>query len=208
MSRRQKKDWSARQLFRNGLLDQNPIFGQLLGMCSALAVSTSVINGFTMGLCVTFVLTLSNLFISLLRRFILPQIRIAAYIVIVAGFVTVVDLLLKAYFPSLAASLGLFIPLIVVNCVILARAESFASKQPVAPSLLDGVSMGLGYTVAMVVISSVRELLGSGSFCGIRILGDWFSPAMLLISPVGGFLVLGGLMAGVSWLKNKRKKEE
>ncbi len=203
-----KETFSVKKIFKDGLLDQNPIFVQLLGMCSTLAVSTTVINGIGMGLSVTFVLVLSNLFISLLRNFIPSKIRIASYIVIIAGFVTVVDMLLQAYVPSLAESLGLFIPLIVVNCIILARAESFASKHEPLPSVLDGLAMGAGFTAALVVISALRELVGSGTLFGIKVTPDSFSPAVLVISPVGGFLILGALIALVQWLQSRRKKED
>lgn len=203
-----KDNVSVGKIFKDGLLDQNPIFVQLLGMCSTLAVSTSVINGIGMGLSVTFVLILSNLFISLLRNFIPSKIRIASYIVIIAGFVTVVDMVLQAYVPSLAESLGLFIPLIVVNCVILARAESFASKHGPLPSVLDGLAMGAGFTVALVIISAIREVIGSGSLLGFRIMPESYSPAVLVISPVGGFLILGALIALVQWIKSRTKKKE
>lgn len=203
-----KNSVSVGKIFRDGLLDQNPIFVQLLGMCSTLAVSTTVINGIGMGLSVTFVLVLSNLFISLLRNLIPSKIRIASYIVIIAGFVTVVDMVLQAYVPSLADSLGLFIPLIVVNCIILARAESFASKHGPLPSVLDGLAMGLGFTAALVIISAIRELIGSGSLLGFRILPESYSPAVLVISPVGGFLILGALIAAVQWLRGRNKKKE
>ncbi|MBO5248472.1 MAG: electron transport complex subunit E [Clostridia bacterium] len=204
-----KDKFSVKKAFRDGLFDQNPIFVQLLGMCSTLAVSTSVFNGIGMGLSVTFVLILSNLFISMLRNLIPSKIRIASYIVIIAGFVTVVDMVLQAFIPSLAESLGLFIPLIVVNCIILARAESFASKHGPLPSMLDGLAMGIGFTVALVIISAIRELLGSGTLLGFKITPQSFSPAVLLISPVGGFLVVGGLIALVQWIKSKsRSKKE
>ena len=205
----EKKPPSVKEIFRDGLLDRNPIFVQLLGMCSTLAISTSVLNGIGMGLSVTFVLILSNLFISVFRKAIPSKIRIASYIVIIAGFVTVVDMLLQAFIPSLANSLGLFIPLIVVNCLILARAESFASRHGPLPSLVDGLAMGLGYTVALVIISAIRELLGNGTLLGIRVLPDAYSPAVLVISPVGGFLILGALIALVEWIRRlQRKKKE
>ncbi len=203
-----KENLSVKKIFKDGLLDQNPIFVQLLGMCSTLAVSTTVVNGIGMGLSVTFVLILSNLFISLLRNLIPSKIRIASYIVIIAGFVTVVDMVLQAYVPSLAQSLGLFIPLIVVNCIILARAESFASKHGPLPSVLDGLAMGIGFTVALVIISAIRELIGSGTLLGIKVTPSTFSPAVLVISPVGGFLILGALIALVQWFKNRPKKED
>ncbi len=207
----EKKKLSVGKIFKDGLLDQNPIFVQLLGMCSTLAVSTSVFNGIGMGLSVTFVLILSNFFISVLRKAIPDKIRIASYIVIIAGFVTVVDMVLQAYVPALASSLGLFIPLIVVNCIILARAESFASKHGPLPSVLDGLAMGIGYTVALVIISAIRELFGSGTLLGYQVMPESFSPAVLLISPVGGFLILGALIALVQFLKTvdfKKKKKE
>lgn len=197
---------SVGKIFKDGLLDQNPIFVQLLGMCSTLAISTSVFNGIGMGLSVTFVLVLSNFFISVLRKCIPAKIRIASYIVIIAGFVTVVDMVLQAFLPALAESLGLFIPLIVVNCLILARAESFASKHSPLPSVLDGIAMGLGFTVALVVISAIRELLGTGTLCGLRVIPSFYSPAVLVISPVGGFLILGALIALVQWLRGRKKK--
>ena len=205
---RKKEEATVGKIFRDGLLDQNPIFVQLLGMCSTLAISTSVVNGFGMGVSVAFVLILSNLFISLLRNFIPSKIRIASYIVIIAGFVTVVDMVLQAYIPALAESLGLFIPLIVVNCIILARAESFASKNKPLPSVLDGVAMGIGYTIALVVISAIRELLGSGTLLGYQVMPDSYSPAVLVISPVGGFLILGALIALVQWIRSRKKKKE
>lgn len=196
------------KIFRDGLLDQNPIFVQLLGMCSTLAISTSVINALGMGGSVTFVLILSNLFISVLRNLIPSKIRIASYIVIIAGFVTVVDMVLQAYIPSLAASLGLFIPLIVVNCIILARAESFASKNKPLPSVLDGLAMGLGFTVALVIISAIRELFGNGTLLGFAVMPEGYSPAVLVISPVGGFLILGALIALVQWFRARKKDKE
>ncbi len=207
----EKRKITVGKIFKDGLLDQNPIFVQLLGMCSTLAVSTSVFNGIGMGLSVTFVLILSNFFISVLRKAIPDKIRIASYIVIIAGFVTVVDMVLQAYVPALADSLGLFIPLIVVNCIILARAESFASKHGPLPSVLDGLAMGIGYTVALVIISAIREVFGSGTLMGYQIMPESFSPAVLVISPVGGFLILGALIALVQFLKNinfKKKKKE
>ena len=157
---------------KEGILTNNPIFVQLIGMCPTLATSTSLKNGIGMGLAVTFVLMCSNLVISLLRKFIPSKVRIAAYIVIIAGFVTIVDLSLQAYLPELSSSLGMFIPLIVVNCIILARAEAFASKNGPLPSLIDGLSMGLGFTVAISILSTVRELLGSGSIYGLPVFGD------------------------------------
>ena len=150
----------------DGLLDKNPVLAQMLGMCSTLAVTTSIANAVGMGLAVTAVLACSNVFISLLRKIIPQQIRIASYIVIISGFVTAVQLLIQAFLPELDRTLGLFIPLIVVNCIILARAESFASKNPVLPSAVDGVVMGIGYTVALILLAAIRELLGAGTLLG------------------------------------------
>ena len=203
--------------FSEGLLTKNPVTVQLLGMCSVLAITTSLFNGIGMGLSVTVILTCSNILISLLRKVIPPQIRIAAYIVIIAAFVTVVDLALKAFIPALSASLGVFIPLIVVNCIILGRAEAFASKNGVLASAIDGICQGIGYTVALCIMCIIRELLGSGTFGGgllnggegIRIIPAPF-PAMQMVMPVGGFLTLGFVIAGSQWLMKKldaKKKE-
>lgn len=200
--------------FKDGLLTQNPVLVQLLGMCSTMAITTTLFNGIGMGLCVTIILICSNVVISLLRKVIPSKIRIAAYVVVIAGFVTIVDLLMQAYLPSLSESLGIFIPLIVVNCIILGRAEAFASKNSVAASALDGVFQGLGYTIVLVIMCVVRELLGSGTFgggilgadgAGIRVLPEQF-PAMMMILPVGGFLTLGVLIAVVQYFLNKSKK--
>ena len=203
--------------FTEGLLTKNPVTVQLLGMCSVLAITTSLFNGIGMGLSVTVILTCSNIMISALRKVIPPQIRIAAYIVIIAAFVTVVDLVLKAFIPDLSASLGVFIPLIVVNCIILGRAEGFASKNGVLASAIDGICQGIGYTVALCIMCIIRELLGSGTFGGgilnggegIRIIPAQF-PAMQMVMPVGGFLTLGFVIAGSQRLMKKlddKKKE-
>ena len=190
--------------FKNGILDQNPVLVQLLGMCPTLATTTSVSNAIGMGLATTAVLIFSNLFISLLRKLIPKQIRIAAYIVIISGFVTVVEMLMRAYFYSLYQSLGLFIPLIVVNCIILARAEAFASKNAPLPSMLDGLSMGLGFALALVLLGAVRELLGRGTLLGLRILPESWSMTVFIL-PCGAFLTLGCLIAAVQKIKNVRK---
>ena len=206
--------------FNEGLLTKNPVTVQLLGMCSTLAITTSLFNGIGMGLAVTIILICSNVLISALRKVIPNQIRIAAYITIIAGFVTVVDLLLKAFIPALSESLGVFIPLIVVNCIILGRAEGFASKNGVLASAVDGLCQGIGYTVALVIVCVIRELLGSGTFgggllgpggAGIQIIPQPF-PAMQLVMPVGGFLVLGFVIAGsqalMKHLEKKNKMKE
>ena len=192
---------------KEGLLTKNPVLVQMLGMCSTLAISTSLFNGLGMGVAVTIITICSNMLISALRKVIPSQVRIAAYITIIAGFVTIVDLLLKAFIPALSESLGVFIPLIVVNCIVLGRAEGFASKNGVLASAVDGLCQGVGYTVALVLICIIRELLGSGTFGGgllnggegIRIIPEGY-PAMLVIMPVGGFLVLGFVLAGSQWL--------
>lgn len=186
---------------KEGIVDQNPTFMQFLGMCPTLAVTTSVSNAIGMGLAATAVLICSNAIISLLRKFIPKEIRIASYIVIISGFVTAVELLMHAYLQSLYASLGLYIPLIVVNCIILARAEAFASKNPVLPSAVDGLAMGLGFTCSLTVIGSVREILGAGTWLGFPILGSHYKPAIIFILPAGAFLTLGMLAAVVNALR-------
>ena len=205
--------------FNEGLLTKNPVTVQLLGMCSTLAITTSLFNGLGMGAAVTIITICSNVLISALRKVIPNQIRIAAYITIIAGFVTIVDLCLQAFLPDLAASLGVFIPLIVVNCMVLGRAEGFASKNGVLASAVDGLCQGIGYTVALVITCIIRELLGSGTFGGgllnggegIRIIPAEF-PAMQMVMPVGGFLVLGFVIAGsqalISYTEKKNKKKE
>ena len=202
--------------FTEGLLTKNPVLVQMLGMCSALAISTSLFNGLGMGIAVTVITVCSNILISALRKVIPPQVRIAAYITIIAGFVTIVDLLMKAYLPALSDSLGVFIPLIVVNCIVLGRAEGYASKHGVLESAVDGLCQGVGYTVALVLICILRELLGAGTFGGgllnggegIRILPEG-SAAMMLVMPVGGFLVVGCVLAASQWFtKNMDKKNK
>ena len=190
---------------KGGIIDNNPVLVQLLGMCPTLAVTTSVSNAIGMGLAATAVLICSNVFISLLRKFIPSQVRIAAFIVIISGFVTAVELLIKAFFFDLYGSLGLFIPLIVVNCIILARAEAFASKNKVIPSAVDGLAMGLGFTVALIVIATIREILGAGTFLGFPILGSAYKPALLFILPPGAFLTLGFVIAAVQKLRNVKE---
>ncbi len=193
--------------FLNGVISENPTFVQLLGMCPTLAVTTSAINALGMGLSTTFVLIFSNLVISLLRKYIPSKIRIASYIVIIATFVTIIDLLLKAYIPSLSQALGLYIPLIVVNCIILARAESFASKNTPLPSMVDGLGMGLGFTLGLTTLGLVREILGSGSVFGISIFGTSFKPALMFILPPGAFIALGIILAIINVISSKKKEE-
>ena len=206
---------NLKKQFIEGLLTKNPVTVQLLGMCSTLAITTSLFNGIGMGLAVTIILTCSNILISALRKVIPSQIRIAAYIVIIAGFVTIVDLAIQAFLPDLSSSLGVFIPLIVVNCIILGRAEAFASKNGVLASAIDGICQGIGYTVALIIVCVIRELLGNGTFGGgllnggegIRIIPAQF-PAMQIVMPVGGFLVLGFVLAGSQWLMKYLEKKE
>lgn len=200
--------------FEEGLLSKNPVLVQLLGLCSVLAITTSLFNGIGMGLSVTIILICSNVLIAALRKVIPSQIRIAAYIVIIAGFVTIVDLLLQAFLPALSESLGMFIPLIVVNCIILGRAEAFASKNTVLASAVDGLCQGIGYTVALCIMCIIRELLGSGTFGagvlnggeGIVIIPEGY-PAMQMVMPVGGFLTLGFVIAGFQWFTRRRQSK-
>ena len=194
-----------RQL-KDGVLDHNPTLVQLLGMCPTLATTTSVKNAIGMGLAATAVLIFSNLFISLLRKFIPKEARIAGFIVIISGFVTMVELLMKAFFYSLYQSLGIFIPLIVVNCIILARAEAYASKNKPLPSALDGLSMGLGFTFALLLVSTVREIVGNGTFLGFPIFGKAYAPALLFVMPAGAFLTLGFVIAGVQKVRAMREE--
>ncbi|MDO4750035.1 MAG: electron transport complex subunit E [Eubacteriales bacterium] len=206
---------NVKKLASEGLVTQNPVLVQLLGMCSVLAITTSFFNGIGMGVSVTVILTLCNIVISLLRKIIPNNIRIAVFVVVIAGFVTIVDLVLQAFVPALSESLGVFIPLIVVNCIIIGRAESFASKNTLGPSMLDGFFQGLGYTWVLVVMCVIRELLGSGTFGagllnsgnGIRIFPAEYG-ALLMVLPVGGFLTLGCLIAATQYILNRAKEKK
>ena len=201
--------------FKDGMLTQNPVLVQVLGMCSTMAITTSFFNGIGMGVAVTIILTLSNNIISAMRKIIPDKIRIAMFIVVIAGFVTCVDLLIQAFVPALSESLGVFIPLIVVNCIILGRAESFSYKNGVAASFWDGIFQGFGYTVVLMVMCIIREFLGAGTFGGgilnggdgIQILPEQFPIGMLTL-PVGGFLVLACLIAAMQWALSKSKNKE
>ncbi|NLL38733.1 MAG: electron transport complex subunit E [Clostridiales bacterium] len=199
--------------FRGGLINDNPVLVQLLGMCSTLAITTTLFNGIGMGISVMIILTCSNVVISALRKVIPEKIRIAAFVVVIAGFVTMVDLLLQAFLPDLSQSLGVFIPLIVVNCIILGRAEAFSSRNGIGASFVDGIAQGIGYTVVLVIISIIRELLGSGTFgsgilgpggVGIRIIPEE-NTALLIVLPFGGFITLGCLIAFMQWYFNRKK---
>ena len=190
--------------FSKGIWNENAVFRLLLGLCPTLAVTTSAENGLGMGLATTFVLLCSNIVVSLMRRMIPAKVRIPAFIVIIASFVTVVQLAMEAYVYDLYQSLGIFIPLIVVNCLILGRAEAFASKRPALPSLVDGLGMGLGFTLALFVLGAVREILGSGSLLGLSLFGEGYIPFLLMILPPGAFITLGFLLAGMNRLEAGR----
>ena len=207
---------NLKKQFMEGLLTQNPVLVQVLGMCSTMAITTSFFNGLGMGVAVIVILTLSNVIIAAIRKIIPNKIRIAMFIVVIAGFVTCVDLLIQAFVPDLASSLGVFIPLIVVNCIILGRAESFSYKNGVVASFFDGIFQGIGYTVVLLIMCIIRELLGAGTFGGgilgpdakgIQIIPSQF-PAGMLTLPVGGFLVLGCLIAFMQWALAKSKNKE
>lgn len=192
------------KIFKNGIIDENPTFVQVIGMCPTLAVTSSAINGLGMGLSTAVVLICSNIVISIMRKIIPDKIRIPAFVVVIATFVTIVGLLLKAYVPALDKALGLYIPLIVVNCIILARAESFASKNSPIASVIDGVGMGLGFTLALTILGAVREFFGAGSLFGLSLFGASYQPALLFILPPGAFLTLGFLMAGFNKIRSKK----
>jgi electron transport complex protein RnfE len=212
---------NLKKQFMEGLLTQNPVLVQVLGMCSTMAITTSFFNGLGMGLAVTVILTLSNVIISAIRKIVPDKIRIAMFIVVIAGFVTCVDLLIQAYVPALASSLGVFIPLIVVNCIILGRAESFSYKNGVAASFFDGIFQGIGYTLVLLAMCIIREFLGAGTFgggllgpvnaagtpMGIQILPSQF-PIGVLTLPVGGFLTLACLIAAMQWALSRPKKNK
>ena len=200
---------SMRSIFLNGILGENPTFRLVLGTCPTLAVTTAAINGVGMGLAATFVLVMSNIVISLLRNFIPDNVRIPAFIVVICTFVTIVQMLLQAFLPALYDALGLFIPLIVVKCIILARAESFASKNPVLASAMDGLGMGLGFTLSITLIAIVREVIGAGSIFGVQILPESYQPMLLMIMPAGGFITFGLLLGIINTivLRHTARKE-
>lgn len=183
------------KILKNGIINENPILVQLVGMCSVLAVSTTAINSVAMGAAVIVVLVGSNLVISLLRGFIPDKIRIPIFVVVIATFVTIVEMFIRAYAPAIYQSLGIFIPLIVVNCIILARAESFAYKNGIIASTVDGIGMGLGYTISLLILGSIREVIGSGSIFGYSLFSESFQPAAIFVAPPGAFILLGILIA-------------
>jgi Na+-translocating ferredoxin:NAD+ oxidoreductase subunit E len=193
------------KVFLDGIFKSNPTFVIILGMCPTLALSTSMRNAIGMGIAASFVLICSNVFISLLRKLIPDNVRIPAYITVIAAFVIIVELVMKAYFPALNASLGIYIPLIVVNCIILGRAEAFAAKNSVLDSLMDGIGSGVGFTLAMLLIAFFREILGNGSFWDIPISSD-FKPMLIFILPAGAFFTMGTLLAFFNYLQGRKKK--
>ena len=195
-------------IFKNGLLKENPIFVQLVGMCSSLAITTSAFNGIGMGIAVIFVLTCSNIVISAMRKIVPDDIRIPVFVIIIATFTTIVDLLIHAYSFALYQALGVFIPLIVVNCIILARAEAFAFKNGIVDSIYDGLGMGLGYTFAITLLSAIRELLGNGTLFGFSVLPEAYEPMMIIIQPPGAFIALGLLIGLVNYLTRKKEAKE
>jgi electron transport complex protein RnfE len=193
-----------REEFKRGLWAEHPIFRQLLGMCPTLAVTTTTINGLSMGLAVIFVLFFSSLVVSILRKIVPPQVRIAVYTVIIATFVTIVDIFLKAQFPDISRALGPYVPLIIVNCIILGRCEVFASRHDIRASLLDALGMGLGFIWGLLILGSIREILGAGTILGFKVLAPGYNPMIVMILPAGAFLVLGGLVAIMNRLEKVR----
>jgi electron transport complex protein RnfE len=189
-----------------GIYKENPVFRLVLGMCPTLAVSTSVKNGVGMGIAAIVVLVCSNLFISLVRNLVPKMIRIPVFIVIVATFVSIVEMLMQAYTPALHKALGIFVPLIVVNCIILGRAEAFASKNNILYSVVDGIGMGIGFTLSLVLIATIREIWGNGSFYGLPVLPEAYKPVLIMILPPGAFLTLGYVLGFLNWLDLRKKK--
>ena len=198
---------NLRGTFVNGILGENPVFRLVLGTCPTIAVTTSAMNGVGMGLAATLVLVGSNVVISMLRNFIPDKVRIPAFIVVICTFVTMVQLLMQAFIPSLYDALGIFLPLIVVNCIILARAEAFASKNAIAASAMDGIGMGLGFTLGLILIGGVRELLGAGTLFNMQVMGAGFEPVLIFILAPGGFLVYGLLLGIINAIGNRRQNK-
>ncbi len=195
-------------VFSNGIFKENPVFILVLGMCPLLAVTTSAINGLGMGLAASFVLIMSNLIISLVRNFIPDKVRIPAFIVVIATFVTIVQFVMKGFFPALDKALGIFIPLIVVNCIILGRAEAFASKNNPIRAIIDGLGMGIGFTLALLLIGGIREILGANKLFGYLVFPETFKPLVFMILPPGGFLTMGLLLMFFNWISHKRSITE
>jgi len=199
---------AAGQEFIKGLWDENPVFRQLLGLCPTLAVTGAVINGLAMGLATTFVLIFSSLVVSSIKKLIPSQVRIASYIVIIATFVTVADRFLAAFFPPISKSLGPYIPLIVVNCIILGRQEAYSSKNKVGRSLMDALGMSAGFVLALLILSAIREILGAGTFFGYQVMGAWFEPWIIMILPPGAFITLGILLALALQIERRTKSRK
>lgn len=197
---------SLRAEYLKGLWDENPVFRQLLGMCPTLAVTNAVINGIAMGLATSFVLILSSLVVASIKRFIPDQVRIASYIVVIATFVTVADRVMAAFFPPISKALGPYVPLIVVNCIILGRQEAFSSRNSVGRSLIDALGMSTGFVLALLVLSSIREVLGAGTFLGYQVMGPWFTPWIIMILPAGAFITLG-VLVGIALLVEQKTRE-
>ncbi len=198
------KQVSLSQEFLKGIWKENPVLASLLGLCPTLAVTNAAMNGLAMGLATTFVLVMSSLMISSMRNIIPHQVRIASYIVVIATFVTVADRFLAAFFPDISKTLGPYIPLIVVNCLILGRQEAFSSKNNIGRALLDAFGMGIGFILVLVVLGIVREILGSGTIFGATVLGAWFEPWMVMILPPGAFLTLGIMIGLANWFNDRR----
>ncbi len=196
---------SIREEFVKGLWDENPVFRQLLGLCPTLAVTNAVINGFAMGMATAFVLIFSSLVVSSIKKLIPSQVRIASYIIIIATFVTIADRFMAAFFPPISKDLGPYVPLIVVNCIILGRQEAFSSKNTVARSLIDALGMSLGFILALLLLSSIREILGMGTFLGHQVMGAWFKPWIIMILPPGAFITLGILLALALHIERKTR---
>ncbi len=199
---------TAGQEFIKGLWDENPVFRQLLGLCPTLAVTGAVINGLAMGLATTFVLIFSSLVVSSIKKLIPSQVRIASYIVIIATFVTVADRFLAAFFPPISKSLGPYVPLIVVNCIILGRQEAYSSKNKMGRSLMDALGMSAGFVLALLILSAIREILGAGTFFGYQVMGAWFKPWIIMILPPGAFITLGILLALALQIERRTKSRK
>jgi len=197
---------SIKAEYLKGLWDDNPVFRQLLGMCPTLAVTGTVITGIAMGLATTFVLILSSLVVASVKKLIPAQVRIASYIVVIASFVTIADQVLKAYFYPISEALGPYVPLIVVNCIILGRQEAFSSKNSVGRSFIDALGMSSGFILALLVLSSIREILGAGTFLGLQVMGSWFKPWIIMILPAGAFITLGILLGIALLIESKTKR--
>lgn len=195
---------SNKEILLNGIIKENPVFVLLLGLCPTLGVTSSSINGMAMGLATMSVIICSNILISTFKKFIPDKVRIPAFIMIIASLVTIVEMVMKAYVPDLYKVLGLFIPLIVVNCIVLGRAESFASKNTVFKSMLDGIGAGLGFTLALTVLGTIREIIGNGSAFGIKVTPDFYSPALIFVLAPGAFITIGCIIATQNYIKSKK----